>query len=121
MSSIIQTWLDSVSDTVSSAFQTAMEDRSIKDPPKSVTAEYWFEDESFIEVTVSNTNTVSIILCHRDDNNSRDCPNVVDCLRRKLPNWSEFYEEFLEQNRDCNEWTEHGFRNEADYWHYRLG
>lgn len=119
---LIETWMADISNTVAEALQNAMEDTDPRYPPKSVIAEYWFEDESYIEITLKNSNDVKVRIVHRDeDTNSRECPNVISYIEDNLPSWAEFWDEFLENNRPWDEWTEHGFRDAADYYHYRYG
>lgn len=46
----------------------------------------------------------------------RDYPNVVDKIRRAVPDWEDVT---VEPEPSYDEWNEHGFRDAADYYRWR--
>ena len=89
--------------------------------PEYISNDMNFDDGCFVEVEMERLGKTNINLYHKEIKNERSCPNVEQYILDNLPNWDEFYELYCENNRPTNEWIENGFRDEADYWRYRLG
>lgn len=91
--------------------------------------------ETRAAVTV-NTNCGSIDICTDDNddvcvrvakgNGNRECPNIENALFNLVPYWCDVEDENTtddedEENEPYDEWNDHGFASEADYysWRYR--
>jgi dTDP-D-glucose 4,6-dehydratase len=96
------------------------ESRTEEEHPKSVFTSVDFRDGSAIEVTLYRDNHIEVDYYHADEDVDRDCQNITQYMEDNLPSWDELEKEWKESLPE-DEWTAHGFRNEADYWHYRLG
>lgn len=88
---------------------------------KSILVDFYFDDGSFIEVEMNSKNEVDVFIYHKNEDNERDCPNLEAYIIDNLPSWDEYVALYEKTNVYEDEWTSHGFRNEADYWKYRLG
>ena len=87
--------------------------------PKSVLASMDFADGSMIEVELCSDNQVLVYIYHANEQVERDLPNMREYIEDNLISWEELAEKY-ESAMPEDEWTAHGFRNEADYWHYRM-
>lgn len=114
----MSTWIDTINERLVEAY---FDQRNEGEWPKSVSAYYEFKDDSQIEVELYSNNTVKIFFYHSDDSNERACPNIVDYIEANTHNWEDLSGAYEDAAVECDEWQAHGFRDEADYWHYRLG
>ena len=77
--------------------------------------DYWFEDDSWIEISSENNDYYDIHFFTPDED-EKDLPNFEKALYDAMPNWDD-----IEIEPEYDEWNEHGFRNAADYYHWRYG
>ena len=96
------------------------EERNESDNPNYLFGSVEMTDGSFIEVEVRNGCDVSIMFYHKDSLCDRPLPNLEQYIMDSLYTEDEMREEW-DDSWPKDEWQAHGFRNEADYWHYRLG
>lgn len=109
-------WFNKLSKNLEEAFTEA---HNIYDYPESVSADVNFNDGSFIEVELYKNNNLDVFIYHADEKVERECPNITKYLEDNLPDWEVLKEDYESYPQD--EWQAHGFKDEADYWHYRLG
>lgn len=91
-----------------------------EDHPTTAFADVHFDDGSFLEVELNKNNTIDVYYYHADEKVDRDCPNITQYIDDNLPDWDEYLEQYEDAEPE-DEWQAHGFRDEADYWRYRLG
>ena len=113
----MKAWIEKLNANMTAAFFDAFNEQ---DNPRSVLASVDFTDGSFIEAELHRDNTLDVYIYHADCNNERECPNITAYIEDSLIGWNELKEQYDDAQPE-DEWTAHGFRNEADYWHYRLG
>jgi len=113
----MKTWIEELNENMTTAFFDEFNELV---SPRSVLASVEMGDGSYIEVELHRDNTVDVYIYHADPNNERECPNIERYIEDNLIDWDELKEQYDEAQPE-DEWTAHGFRNEADYWHYRLG
>ncbi len=89
------------------------------DNPKSVVADVHFEDGSFIEIELFRNNNTEVYYYHKE-NEDRQCPNITQYIEDNLYSWEELMDAY-DDAETLDEWQANGFRDEADYWQYRLG
>lgn len=113
-------WMQELDKRIMNAFEDAFNESDPEYPPKSVHTDVIFDDDSCIEICINRNNDVEVNFYH-SNSSERLCPNIEQYIQDNLPSWDDYYEAYCENNQPWDEWTEHGFRNEADYWKYRLG
>lgn len=113
----MKTWIEKLNASMTAAFFDAFNEQ---DNPRSVLASVEMGDGSFIETELHRDNTLDVYIYHADRKNDRECPNITQYIEDNLIGWDELKEQYDDAQPE-DEWTAHGFRNEADYWHYRLG
>lgn len=86
-----------------------------------ILADVHLDDESFLEVEIFANNTVDVYIYHRDEANKRACPNVEKYIQDNMPSWRDYVDEYNDSCQPYDEWQEHGFRDEADYWRWKEG
>ena len=112
-------WIDRLNDNIEDAFFEAFNEQ---DSPRSVLASVEMGDGSFIETELHSDNTIDVYIYHADEeNNVRECPNIVTYIEDNLVSWEELKQKYDDADIVMDVWQQHGFRNEADYWHYRFG
>lgn len=109
-------WQDRLNDALEDAF---IEAHNIHDCPESVVASVKFADGSYIEVELYKNNNIEVYYYHADKSNQMDCPNITKYLEDNLADWDVLKEMY--DNYPTDEWQANGFRDEADYWRYRMG
>jgi hypothetical protein len=79
-----------------------------------------FDDGSSIEIESENS---SYRYCYNitfypadEEREGREYPNLQKALDKAMPDWDD-----VEIEREYDEWNEHGFRDAADYYHWRYG
>lgn len=113
----MKAWIEKLNASMTAAFFDAFNEQ---DNPRSVLASVEMGDGSFIETELHLDNTLDVYIYHADRKNERECPNITAYIEDSLIGWNELKEQYDDAQPE-DEWTAHGFRNEADYWHYRLG
>lgn len=113
----MKAWIEKLNASMTAAFFDAFNEQ---DNPRSVLASVEMGDGSFIETELHPDNTLDVYIYHADRKNERECPNITAYIEDSLIGWNELKEQYDDAQPE-DEWTAHGFRNEADYWHYRLG
>lgn len=64
---------------------------------------------------------VEVVDCMHDvPHDCRDLSNVGEWIEDHLCSSSELEDMYHDELYDYDEWNEHGFRDAADYWHYRI-
>ena len=91
-----------------------------KDNPRSVIASVEMGDGSTIETELHQDNNLDVYIYHADQNNERQCPNITQYIEENLIDWDELKDAY-DDAEPLDEWQTNGFRDEADYWQYRLG
>ena len=114
-------WMDEIADKMGECFDSAFSGADPEYPPTSVLADYHFNDGSFIEVEMFKHSQPDVFIYHADKGNERECPNLERYIQKSLPRWDDYLEAFNESCEPYDEWNEHGFRDEADFWHYIFG
>ena len=114
-------WMRVLDDRLYEAFQIAYNESDKEFPPKSVLCDMYFDDFCCIEVEITRSGDVNINAYHKDERNERECPNIEQYIVDNLPSWEEYYDAYCDSAEVFDEWTSHGFRNEDDYWRYRMG
>jgi len=112
-----KTWYERLLQDLDNSFAQAMGEEY----PKLVSGEVEFTDGSSIVITLYRNNDIDVCYYHADDDNDRLCPNIEKFLEDNIPDWETLEENLRDFNMRVDEWQAHGFRDEADYWHYRLG
>lgn len=110
-------WMKKLSDNMSDDFAKRHNEEHCV---RSVLTDYHFGDGSFIEVELTSMDEVKVWFYHKDPDVDRHCSNIEQFIVDNLPHWDDFKEEY-EESLPEDEWQSHGFRNEADYLHYRYG
>jgi hypothetical protein len=111
-------WFDELKERMHDAFFKVHNE---EDCPTAAFADYHFDDGSFLEVELhKKNNVVDVYYYHAYEKVDRDCPNITQYIEDNLPDWDEYMEQYEDAYPE-DEWQAHGFDNEADYWHYRLG
>ena len=85
---------------------------------KSISTYYEFGDGSYIDVEYGSGVKTSIRGYHADGTEKKLSDTMFVLLYNCIPSFGEVEEKM---NDDCDEWQSHGFRDEADYLHYRFG
>ena len=63
---------------------------------------------------------IEVTVEHGDDNNRHETPNLEEFLESRIDiDWDAVKEYWRDNNLD--EWQAHGFRDEADFWHWKEG
>lgn len=71
-------------------------------------------NDGYIDVFTNSKDYVEVTVCPDSDLDRRHT-NIEQAITDALPLWDDVEVE------EYDEWNEHGFRDAADYWHYRLG
>lgn len=114
----METWIDKINESLAEAY---FDQRNDGENPKSVVGYYQFGDDSELEVELFRNNTVKVYIYHCDENNERECPNIVDYIEANTYNWEELSDAYDEAAVEYDEWQSHGFRDEADFWRWKEG
>jgi len=109
-------WMAELNKNTEKEFFRTMEE---SDNPKSVVADVHFEDGSFIEIELFRNNNTEVYYYHKE-NEDRQCPNITQYIEDNLYSWEELMDAY-DDAEPLDEWQANGFRDEADYWRYRLG
>ena len=109
-------WMAELNKNTEKEFFRTMEEN---DYPKSVVADVHFEDGSFIEIELFRNNNTEVYYYHKE-NEDRQCPNITQYIEDNLYSWEELMDAY-DDAETLDEWQANGFRDEADYWQYRLG
>ena len=79
--------------------------------------ELYMEDNSRIEIESECSDYYDVhFFSAPDDEEEKYLPNLLDAINKKLPDWDD-----VEVEGEYDEWNEHGFRDAADYYHWRYG
>lgn len=79
--------------------------------------EHYMSDDSCIIIDSEATDYYDIrFYAPDDDEEQKKLPNLYSALDNALPDWDD-----VELEPEYDEWNEHGFRDEADYLHWRYG
>lgn len=78
-----------------------------------------FNDDCYVEVRIDERESLELTIYHSSDDNERPLPNVRQYIMDNIVSWEEVYNDWADD--DMDEWQANGFRDEADYWRYRLG
>ena len=82
-------------------------------------------DCGWIDISTDEHDTVDVRVAH--DNEVRESPNITDALFNLVPYWCDIEDEINsedDEEEECDyydEWNEHGFASEADYYQWRYG
>lgn len=109
-------WFARLLDNLDNAFNDVMAN---DDYPKQVVADTDLDDGSTIEIELFRDNTLDVYFYRNKQTKEDNLPNIVQYLEDNLPDWDTLEEEYRDAVMDV--WQQHGFRDEADYWHYRMG
>lgn len=77
-------------------------------------------DDGYIDIFIDSIGNVSAEILH-DDGREHPCIRLARAIEDALPTWKEVVNQWQEDNPYEDEWTSHGFANEADYLRYRYG
>ena len=77
-------------------------------------------NDGYIDLLMDRSGNIEVIITH-DNDNEGECPLLCKAIEDGLPDWSETVQQWEEDNPYEDEWTSHGFRDEADYIHWRYG
>lgn len=71
-----------------------------------------------IEIYTDSNNEAEVIVYHNGE--ERESPRLEAAIKDAIPGWNESREQWEQDNPFEDEWTSHGFRDEADYnrWRY---
>ena len=77
----------------------------------------------WIDVSTDENDTVDVRVVH-ENNEEKDCPNITDALFDLIPCWCDIEDEVNsgDDEEECeyyDEWNDHGFASEADYYSWR--
>lgn len=111
-------WIDKLNECL---LENYCDKRNDGEWPKSVMGWCHFDDDSEIEVELFSDNTIKVFLYHSDEDNERECPNIVDYIDAETYDWEELADEYDDAAVACDGWNEHGFRDEADFWRWKEG
>ena len=114
----MENWIDKINEVL---LDNYFDKRDGGEWPESVMGWYHFSDDSELEVELFSNNTVKVYIYHCDENNERKCPNIVDYIETNTPDWKDLSSAYDEAAVEYDEWQEHGFRDEADYWRWKEG
>ena len=73
----------------------------------------------WIDISTDEHDTVDVRVVH-ENNEEKDSPNITDALFKLVPYWCDIVDE-VEPDEEYDEWNEHGFASEADYYQWRYG
>lgn len=118
MSKNEKSWFDRLTEDITDSYFEAR--NSEYTTPRAVLGIVHFDDGSFLEVELNKNNGVKVMPYHADEKCDRALPNITKFIEDNLISWDELCEQW-EDVLPEDEWQAHGFRNEADYWHYILG
>ena len=77
-------------------------------------------NDGYISLWMDNCGNTDVTISH--DNDSEDeCPLLCKAIEDGLPDWRDTVEQWEEDNPCEDEWTRHGFADEADYIRWRYG
>jgi len=88
-----KTWADRINDAMEDAFFDAF--NNVGDP-KAVLTSIDLNDGSTIEVELMMDNSVNVIIYHADEDNERECPNIVAFIEDNLSSWQDFMDVYNE-------------------------
>ena len=92
---------------------------ALSDEEKEATIEYPYNG-GYIEITTDwRGNTEVMVVSDEEEKEERDYSNVIDAILVVVPEWNDVVEQVKRENED--EWQAHGFRDAADYWHWKEG
>jgi hypothetical protein len=80
----------------------------------------------WIDISTDEHDTVDVRVVH-ENNEEKDSPNITDALFNLVPYWCDIEDEVNsedDEEDECeyyDEWNEHGFASEADYYQWRYG
>ena len=77
-------------------------------------------NDGYIDLLMDHRGNTEVIIYH-DNGSDNECPLLCKAIEQGLPDWSETVEQWEADNPYENEWTSHGFRDEADYNRWRYG
>lgn len=75
-------------------------------------------DCGWIDIATDKHDAVDVRVVH-ENNEEKDSPNITDALFNLVPYWCDIEDEVNDEEYD--EWNEHGFASEADYYQWRYG
>lgn len=79
--------------------------------------EHYLNDGSWIEIASENNDYYDIHFYPADDEkDEKTLPNLAEAIYDAMPDWDD-----IEVEYEYDEWNEHGFRDAADYYHWRYG
>lgn len=90
-------------------------EENIKEGLTTAYMEYAADDFNII-ISTDNYDNVNVEICSDKD---KEYSNVEDAVRLSIPSWDTI--EKIEEEKEYDEWNEHGFRDEADYMSWRYG
>lgn len=91
-------------------------EENIKEGLTTAYMEYVADDFNII-ISTDNYDNVNVEICSDKD---KEYPNVEDAVRLSIPSWDKIAEK-IEEEKEYDEWNEHGFRDESDYTAWRYG
>ncbi len=96
------------------AIREALDDEAIE-----ATIQYDY-DGGTIEITTDWHGNTEVMVVPDDENKyEQDYSNVIDAILAVIPEWEDVRQQCLREQED--EWQSHGFRDAADYYHWRYG
>lgn len=79
---------------------------------------YEFDDESAIELELQDVDSMTVECFPAGSKEKKHYPNVEKAVYALDTNWDNVE---VELETEYDEWNEHGFRDAADYYHWRYG
>ena len=77
-------------------------------------------DCGYIDLRMDRLGNTEVIIVH-DNGSESECPLICKAIEDGLPGWSDTVGQWERDNPYEDEWTSHGFRDEADYIRWRYG
>lgn len=71
-----------------------------------------------IDLWMDKSGNTEVAVYH-DNDSENECLRLCVAIEEGLPDWEETVEQWIKDNPYEDEWTLHGFRDEADYLRWR--
>ena len=81
-------------------------------------------DDGYIDLYCDRKGDIGALVFHDDEEREHNSDNLekhlIDNLKGMV-DWDSIEEEVMEDESYDNEWNDHGFRDAADFWHWKEG
>jgi hypothetical protein len=76
--------------------------------------------DGWIEVTTDSHDDATVMVCHDDSDNERECPVLCDAIEQALPEWADVQAEYdADHDEADNGGLDPAFSSWEDFWNYK--